>query len=90
MKDTGETGKKVGGSIAAFMLYLNLFIAYFFSLVVNRKWESNLSNFIIPICESHDHSLLHNYRLISKLSTLPKLFKKLLIPKMYGIFHIVY
>jgi len=41
---------------------------------------------VTPIWKSEDRSIVSNYWLISKLSTLPKLFKKLLEPMLSKVF----
>lgn len=65
---------------------------YLFSLSLKTgefplKWKSS---FVSPIWKYGDRFVVNNHRPISKLSMLPKLFEKLIVPKMSNIFSNIY
>ncbi|XP_050531542.1 uncharacterized protein LOC126900110 [Daktulosphaira vitifoliae] len=51
-----------------------------------QLWKSS---FVIPIFKSGNRNLIQNYRPISKLSSIPKLFEKLIEPKLSYMFNSV-
>ncbi|XP_050520511.1 uncharacterized protein LOC126893966 [Daktulosphaira vitifoliae] len=50
--------------------------------VFPNSWKSS---YVLPIWKTGDRSIINNYRPISKLSVLPKLFEKLIEPKLSDI-----